>query len=438
MLVYLLNHSTAPVNLGGAERSLLRLVEDWYASDPEFEAVFITKAPRGRFIAALEERGWNYRAFRYRGWAGPAAGLSSAERRYFARDDYAATLGMIRMMEDRRPDLVITNTVVAPWAAFAAAVVGVPHAWFVREYGDLDHGLTFENGRAATFADIGRLSQAVFTNSFALRSHVGQYLDVEKVTVVYPELDAESIASRAGEPPTVAPFPLGEPGLRIVVVGRLSASKGQWRVIDALGELRARGVAASLCLVGSDETAGTEAALLARATRLGVADRLTIVGEQVNPYPFIAAADVAITPSTIEAFGRSTLEYMIVGTAVIATDSGGSAELVEPGVTGQLVPADDSAALVDAIARYAADPRLAGEHASAGLVRSAALLTAETSNAAAIARLGQTALEQPYRLPEVARAWFALPAGGASGVLTVIARRFPERLRIALRRIGRR
>ena len=89
---------------------MLRLVEDWYASDPEFEAVFITKAPRGRFIDALEERGWSYRAFRYRGWAGPAP-LSAREREYFARDDYAATRGIIQMMEDRRPDLVITNTV---------------------------------------------------------------------------------------------------------------------------------------------------------------------------------------------------------------------------------------------------------------------------------------------------------------------------------------
>ena len=38
----------------------------------------------------------------------------------------------------RRPDLVVTNTVVAPWGAFAAKALGIPHAWFVREYGDLD------------------------------------------------------------------------------------------------------------------------------------------------------------------------------------------------------------------------------------------------------------------------------------------------------------
>jgi hypothetical protein len=66
------------------------------------------------------------------------------------------------------------------------------------------------------------------------------------------------------------------------------------------------------------------------------------------------------------------------------------------------------------------------------------VLTEETSNAAAIARLRRTATEQPYRLPAVARSWFELPAGGYSGVLTVVARRLPARLRTALRRIARR
>ena len=438
MLVYLLNHSTAPVNLGGAERSMLRLVEDWYASDPEFEAVFITKAPRGRFIDALEDRGWSYRAFRYRGWAGPAP-LSARERQYFARDDYAATLGIIQMMEDRRPDLVITNTVVAPWAAFAAAVVGVPHAWFIREYGDLDHGLTFQNGRAATFADVGLLSQAVFTNSVALKEHIGQYLDAGTVTVVYPHVDVDAIAARAAEPPSRAPFPEHDHGLRLVVVGRLSEGKGQWRVVEALGELHARGILASLCLVGSDETIGTEASLLARAAELGVADRLRLVGEQENPYPFIAAADVGITPSTVEAFGRSTLEYMAMGKAVIATRNGGSTELVESGVTGVLFDPDDQASLVEAIARYAEAPELSAAHGRAGQAR-AVTLARENGNAAAIERLRETATARPYRLPAVARSWFELPgrASPDGGVLTVIARRLPGRLRTALRRVVRR
>ena len=90
VLVYFVNHSTAPVNLGGAERSMLKLVEDWYTADPDFEAVFLTKAPRGKFIEAVEKRGWAYLPFLYRGWTIPKPAAPVSEITYFAQDDYRA------------------------------------------------------------------------------------------------------------------------------------------------------------------------------------------------------------------------------------------------------------------------------------------------------------------------------------------------------------
>ncbi len=441
MLVYFVNHSTAPVNLGGAERSMLELVADWYAADPDFEAFFLTKAPRGKFIEALEQRGWAYRAFRFRGWAGPKAVQPSDEIAYFARDDHAATLGIVAELEKRRPDLVVTNTLVAPWGAFAAAIVGIPHAWFVREYGDLDHGLTFTTGREATFADIGLLSQSVFTNSLALKAHIGQYLDEGKVTVVYPRVDTAAVQAKGEAAPETPPFPQADPGLRITVVGRLSQSKGQWRVIDAVAELASRGITASACFVGGHEQPGYDADLRARAAALGVRDRITIAGERANPFPYIRAAHVCVTPSGIEAFGRSTLEYLASGRAVIASNGGGSAELVDDGVTGYLFDAADPAQLVELLAGYATDPDLVVSHGLAAAARALDLsTTARFSNTAAIARLKATALLEPYRLPQVTRSWLALAphfwnaAGGQRITLSLIVSRLRGRIGRAVRR----
>lgn len=441
MLVFFVNHSTAPVNLGGAERSMIKLVADWYASDPEFEAVFITKAPRGKFIEAIEQRGWAYLSFLYRGWTIPQPDAAVSEITYFAHDDYRATGAIIAEMEKRRPDLVVTNTVVAPWGAFAAATLGIPHAWFVREYGDLDHGLAFQTGRESTFHDIGLLSQAVFTNSLALKAHIGQYLDESKVTVVYPEVDVADLEQKTLEAPGAVPFPTANAGLRITVMGRLSESKGQWRAIDAVGALAARGIRSSLCLVGSQEQPDYDAVLRARAHRLGVADRVTIVGEQANPYPYIAAADVCVTPSGIEAFGRSTLEYMLMGKPVVASAGGGSAELVVPGETGYLFDPTQDGALADALEQYARDPELVAAHAAAASSRAVDLMTHEYGNRAAIERLKLTALAEPYRLPDIARYWFALPghyfsaAGrGPSITVTFILSRVRGRVVRLLRR----
>lgn len=409
MLVYFVNHSVAPASLGGAERSMIKLVEDWYASDPDFEAFFITKSPRGFFIKALEERGWNYRAFPFRGWTIPKHNAPVSEITYFARYDYASTLEIIELMEERRPDLVVTNTIVAPWGAFAAKTLGIPHAWFVREYGDLDHGLAFQIGRADTFADIGTLSEAVFANSLAVKAHIGQYMDESKVTVVYPGLDVARVETLASEKPPVLPFAPQDSSLKIVVVGRLAKSKGQWRVIDALGELTARGVDARLCLVGSWVDPGYDLQLMKRAAALGVADRLTIVGEQTNPFPFLAAADVCVTPSSIEAFGRSTLEAMILGKPVVAAARGGSAELIVHGQTGQLFDLQRPEQLVEQLAVYARDRDLILKHGAAAREQSHVIQSYEYSNAAAIERLKLTSTMPAYRLPSIAKYWFSLP-----------------------------
>lgn len=408
MLVYFVNHSTAPINLGGAERSMIALVEQWYANDPEFEAVFITKAPRGKFIDAIEERGWKYRAFRYRGWTIPRADAPKSEKMYFANDDYRSTLQIIRMMEERRPDLVVTNTLVAPWGAFAAAVVGVPHAWFVREYGDLDHGLAFQIGRASTLEDIARLSNAVFANSLALREHLLQHMPETEISVVYPHVDHRRQDVLANETPVVAPFS-GDPGLAVTMVGRLADSKGQWRAIEAIAALKERGVRASLCLVGGQERPDYDLELRRRAERLGVADRLVIAGEQANPFPYIAAADVCVTASDFEAFGRTTLEYMFAGKPVVASDRGGSIELVDVGTTGYLFDPEEPDGLIDALEKYARDPQLRAAHGAAASARALELADHEFSTERAIERLRSLAGESPYRLPNIARYWFELP-----------------------------
>lgn len=431
MLVYFVNHSTAPINLGGAERSMIQLVEDWYASDPDFEALFITKAPRGRFIEAIEQRGWAYRAFAYRGWTIQRANPRAAEKAYFARADYRATREIVSLMELRRPDLVVTNTLVAPWGAFAAATLGIPHAWFVREYGDLDHGLVFQNGRAHTLEDIGLLSQAVFTNSLALKAHLERYITGTPISVVYPQLDRSAIERQAGENPAGDPFPAG--GLKITIVGRLSHSKGQWRAIEAIAELERRGVLASLCLVGSHEDPREGARLSRLARDLGVASRVAMVGEQSNPFAYMAAADVCVTASQLEAFGRSTLEYAMVGRPVVASLGGGSAELVKQGVTGFLFSPDVPDALADALENYARTPELLARHGAAGRRFSHELQGGEFTNRAAIEQLRSLTGSPVRRLPNVARYWFALPEYSSSGGLgTLIAVRF-----VATRSAGR-
>ena len=72
-----------------------------------------------------------------------------------------------------------------------------------------------------------------------------------------------------------------------------------------------------------------------------------------------ACAALVMTPKWVEAFGNVAIEAMAVGVPVIAYGRGGPAEIVDDGVTGFVVPADDIDALIAAVARVSEIDRAA-------------------------------------------------------------------------------
>jgi glycosyltransferase involved in cell wall biosynthesis len=62
-----------------------------------------------------------------------------------------------------------------------------------------------------------------------------------------------------------------------------------------------------------------------------------------------AAADLLVLCSDREGLGRCVVEAMSMGLPVVVTDTGGTHEIVEDGVTGIIVPGSDAAALARAV-----------------------------------------------------------------------------------------
>jgi glycosyltransferase involved in cell wall biosynthesis len=119
------------------------------------------------------------------------------------------------------------------------------------------------------------------------------------------------------------------------------------------------------------------------AARLG--DRWTLLGWLANPYPLIAAAAVVVLPSGFESFGYTTLEAMLLGRAMVATDVTGSRDLVVPGVTGELVRVGDEDGFAAALDRLLDSPETAARYGAAGATRAATLFTQERMAAETLA-----------------------------------------------------
>ncbi len=83
--------------------------------------------------------------------------------------------------------------------------------------------------------------------------------------------------------------------------------------------------------------------------KAGLDNEVYLLGYKEDAGCYLMGADIAILPSRSEGLSNSLVEYMFAGLPIGATDVGGSREALEEGRCGKLVPAENPAALADAI-----------------------------------------------------------------------------------------
>jgi glycosyltransferase involved in cell wall biosynthesis len=170
------------------------------------------------------------------------------------------------------------------------------------------------------------------------------------------ELAASGIAAEIVPPPVRAPqttfprSPAAHP--RFVYAGRLADVKGVDVLLRALARLRRDVPEVELRVVGD----GPERPALERLVReLGLRERVWF-SPAIGPAWFgeLEGAWALVAPSTYrEPLGLVAIEAIVRRVPVIATDGGGFAETVEPGLTGLLVQPGDEEGLTDAMRRVA-------------------------------------------------------------------------------------
>ena len=164
--------------------------------------------------------------------------------------------------------------------------------------------------------------------------------------------------------------------LVVAISGRLVREKGYFEFLEAAAACRRRFPAARFLALGdaldSDHDSARDA-FRERIAALGLGEALVPAGMRTDMPEMLLAADVFTLPSYREGMPYSILEAMAMGLPVVATDIRGCREEVVDGETGFLVPARDSAALGDKIARLLGDGDLRRTLGAAGRRRVEAL-----------------------------------------------------------------
>lgn len=185
-------------------------------------------------------------------------------------------------------------------------------------------------------------------------------LPPERVHRVHPGVDTDRFTP--SPPSAEIRQRLGWTDRKVVLtVGRLQRRKGHDVLIGALPEIRKRVPEVLYAIVGEGEE---RAALEQRARSLGVADAVQFLGEVgddelVDCY---RQCDLFVLPNReiagdIEGFGLVLLEAQACGRPVVAGDSGGTAETMDPGRTGLLLSCRHPEELAGPLGELLADDR---------------------------------------------------------------------------------
>lgn len=159
-------------------------------------------------------------------------------------------------------------------------------------------------------------------------------------------VDLGAVRARAGEPIAAGEqLRTGDPV--VVAAGRLAEAKNYPLLIDAIAKLRER-IPAKLFILGQGDL---EPSLRRQVIDRGLADAVTFLGFQPNPWKFIAQADVFALSSHYEGFGNVLIESMALGVPVVATASAGTRDIVESESNGLLVQAHIVDAFASALGR---------------------------------------------------------------------------------------
>jgi len=136
----------------------------------------------------------------------------------------------------------------------------------------------------------------------------------------------------------------------VLFLSRLHIKKGLEYLIEAVAELKRRGIACRLAIAGTTDDSSYDAALRRRVERAGIEDRSTFLGMILgaDKTALFHAAAVSVLPSSQENWGFALIESLACATPIITTKAVDIWPELERSGGGLIVP-QDAKAVADAL-----------------------------------------------------------------------------------------
>lgn len=262
--------------------------------------------------------------------------------------DFSAVKQLAKLLEERRIDVLHTHDHRTNLIGYLAVrrrptqIVCTLHQplrrhWWIRHFEILDDLLVRRFNRILPVAEAIR--QEVIAKKRSLADKTITVLNGVDLSHYDRSIDPGIVRKELGIP---------DGHVLCATIGRLSDDKGIPDLLTAAKSIIDARDDVHWLVAGKGPLAE---AMTQRNIELGLESRVRFLGFRTDVPELLAAADLLVVASTSEGCSVVILEAMASGRAVVATDVGGSAEVVVDGQTGFVVPPRRPAELAAAVTK---------------------------------------------------------------------------------------
>lgn len=329
-------------DVNGASKSLLNIIGQL---EKENSIYVLTSFSEGGFINELKKHRVKILIEKFYHWK-----AYKGKKRYWLKAkikwllyqrviNYITAKKISQYIIKEKIDIIHSNTGVINIGGLIHKYSGIPHVWHLREFGDLDFNMHPLMPKKKCGKFMNDNANCFITISEAISLHYN-YLDSNKIKCIYNGVDESNIIlnKKYHDKKTI-----------FLLAGRISSEKGQKEAMLAANILLKRGIKKFKIIFAGKQV-----------EKLNIPDRLKENVEYVGIVKDISTlrkdVDVELVCSKAEAFGRVTAEAMMGAIPVIGSNTGGTKELIQDGVTGYLYEQGNPDDLADKMQFFIENP----------------------------------------------------------------------------------
>lgn len=254
-----------------------------------------------------------------------------------------------RIIAEKKIDLIHVNDLYNLLPAVARLFgVRIPYVCHVRFRKNLFPSLLFDLWMSVHL----RYAEKIIVVSETLKKELPSH---QKIITIYNELPVEE------RYPVVGSRQVRE-NFRFLCLANFIRGKGQDYALEAFHRIHQQLPGWHLHFVGSDmglkKNQRFREEIIEAAARLGISEKISISGFTDDVEKEYKDADIVLNFSESESFSITCLEALFYGRPLIASNSGGPAEIIEPEVTGLLVENRKTDEMAQSMKRLALDTAL--------------------------------------------------------------------------------